>query len=51
LEFVESLDYPEIEKVILFGSVARGEDTEDSDVDLLIISSKKRRMKDVLTKR
>lgn len=26
------------EKVILFGSYARGEETEDSDVDLLVIS-------------
>jgi predicted nucleotidyltransferase len=25
-------------KIILFGSVARGDDTEDSDIDILIIS-------------
>ena len=31
------------EKVILFGSYARGEETEDSDVDLLVISPQKER--------
>jgi len=31
------------EKVILFGSYARGEETEDSDVDLLVISPRKER--------
>lgn len=39
--FSKSLDYPGIEKVILFGSVARREDKEDSDIDLLIISANK----------
>lgn len=29
------------EKVILFGSYARGEETEDSDVDLLVIAHRK----------
>lgn len=47
-EFSKSLDYPEIEKIILFGSVDRGEVTEDSDIDLLIISSKKQETKDKL---
>ncbi len=28
-----------MEKIILFGSVARGEDKEDSDVDVLIITN------------
>jgi len=28
-----------VEKIILFGSVARGEDKEDSDVDVLIITN------------
>lgn len=35
-EFARYLKYPEIEKIILFGSVARGEETKDSDIDLLI---------------
>lgn len=41
INFSNSLDYPEIEEIILFGSVARGEDTKYSDIDLRIISSKK----------
>lgn len=39
-KFSESLDYPEIEKIILFGSVARGDDREGSDIDIIIISTK-----------
>ena len=31
------------EKVILFGSYARGEENVDSDVDLLVIASQKER--------
>ncbi len=34
------------EKVILFGSYARGEETEDSDVDLLVIAPRKERFFD-----
>ncbi len=36
-EFAKSLDEPEIKKIILFGSVARGEDKKNSDIDLLVI--------------
>ena len=32
------------EKVILFGSYARGEETEDSDVDLLVFASTNERL-------
>lgn len=38
IDFAKSLNHPEIEKIILFGSVARGEDTERSDIDILIIT-------------
>jgi predicted nucleotidyltransferase len=31
------------EKVILFGSYARGEESEDSDVDMLVIAPRKER--------
>jgi len=31
------------EKVILFGSYAKGNETEDSDVDLLVVAPKKER--------
>jgi predicted nucleotidyltransferase len=32
------------QKVILFGSYARGEETEDSDIDILVIAPTKERM-------
>ncbi len=46
IEFANSLKFPEIKKIILFGSVARGEDNEDSDIDILIVSTKKTETKD-----
>ncbi|MCK9150523.1 nucleotidyltransferase domain-containing protein [Methanobacterium alcaliphilum] len=46
IEFSNSLDYPEIKKIILFGSVARGDDNKDSDIDILIVSTKKDETKD-----
>ena len=39
IDFAESLSHPEIEKIILYGSVARNEDKKDSDIDILIITS------------
>ncbi|MDR3290621.1 MAG: nucleotidyltransferase domain-containing protein [Methanobrevibacter sp.] len=39
IEFAKSLNSNEIEKIILFGSVARGDDNNDSDIDILIITS------------
>ena len=39
--FRNFLDFPEIDEVILYGSVARGEDHEGSDIDLLVISQDK----------
>jgi predicted nucleotidyltransferase len=41
IEFAKSLNHPEIEKVILFGSVARKEDTKESDIDILIFTKKR----------
>ena len=37
-EFAEAIKSDKIVKIILFGSVARGEDREHSDIDILIIS-------------
>lgn len=37
-EFAKTINSDNIIKIILFGSVARGDDTEDSDIDILIIS-------------
>ncbi len=31
-----------IQKIILFGSCARGEDREDSDIDVLVVTTEKR---------
>jgi len=46
IDFANSLNRPEIEKIILFGSVARGEDSEDSDIDILIIANDKSKIVD-----
>ena len=37
-EFAESIKSEDIDLIILFGSVARGDDTEESDIDILIVS-------------
>ena len=37
-EFANAIKSEYIIKIILFGSVARGDDTEESDIDVLIIS-------------
>ena len=37
-EFAESINSDKIVKIILFGSVARGDDHEGSDIDILIIT-------------
>ena len=52
VNFAKSLDHPEIEKIILFGSVARGDDAKNSDIDILILTSEKTKKikKDVYSK-
>ena len=45
-EFADSIKSKYVIKVILFGSVARGEDTEHSDIDILIISNHRDRIQD-----
>lgn len=37
-EFAEAIQSNDIKQIILFGSVARGEDTDNSDIDILIIT-------------
>jgi len=39
IDFANSLNHSEIEKIILYGSVARGDDRETSDIDIMIITS------------
>ena len=41
IDFAKSLNHPQIEKIILFGSVARGDDIGESDIDVLIVTSKR----------
>lgn len=38
-EFADSICSDDIVKIILFGSVVRGDDTEESDIDILIITT------------
>ena len=37
-EFAKSIKSYDIKLIVLFGSAARGEDTEESDIDVLIVS-------------
>ena len=37
-EFAELIKCYDIKLIILYGSVARGDDTEESDIDILIVS-------------
>lgn len=39
-EFANEIRNDEIIQIILFGSVARGDDEEDSDIDILIVLPK-----------
>ncbi|MCL2156753.1 MAG: nucleotidyltransferase domain-containing protein [Methanobrevibacter sp.] len=41
IDFAKSLNHHEVEKIILFGSVARNEDKKDSDIDILVIAKDK----------
>lgn len=38
-EFANAINSDKIISIILFGSVARGDDTKESDIDILIISN------------
>ena len=37
-EFAECIKSEDIKLIMLFGSVARGDDTDESDIDILIVS-------------
>ena len=47
-EFVKAIKSDYIIKIILFGSVARGDDTEESDIDILIVSNHREEIEDVI---
>ena len=38
-DFADAIKSEYIKKIILFGSVARGDDTQHSDIDILVISN------------
>ena len=48
-EFANAIKSDKIIKIILFGSVAREEDTEDSDIDILIISNEWEQIDSLIT--
>ena len=45
-EFANTVKSEDIIKIILFGSVARGDDTQHSDIDILIICNQRDRIQD-----
>jgi predicted nucleotidyltransferase len=46
--FAKSIDLPEIKKMILFGSVARGDDNDESDIDIFILTTDEDKISDEL---
>ena len=44
--FADKINSDKISKIILFGSVARRDDGEESDIDILIVSSVAREIRD-----
>lgn len=48
-EFAKAIKSDKIIKIILFGSVARGEDNEESDIDILIISNEWEQIDSLIT--
>lgn len=47
-EFAKAIKSEYIIKIILFGSVARGDDTENSDIDILIVSNHPMKIDDII---
>lgn len=47
-EFSDKISSKYIKKMILFGSVARNEDTEESDIDILIISNNREQIEAIV---
>ena len=48
-DFAKTIKSDKIIKIILFGSVARGNDTEESDIDILIISNEWEQIDSLIT--
>ena len=47
-EFANNINSDYIKRIILFGSVARNEDTLDSDIDILIISNYREKIESIV---
>ncbi len=47
--FAKKIKNEHINKIVLFGSVARKEDTEDSDIDILIIADDEEEIEDYVS--
>ena len=48
-EFANKINNKYIKRIVLFGSVARGEDNNDSDIDILIISDNRELIEDKIS--
>ena len=48
-EFANKINNKYIKRIVLFGSVARGEDNDDSDIDILIISDNRELIEDKIS--
>jgi len=48
-EFANAINSDKIIKIILFGSVARGDDHDESDIDILIISNHREDIYDIIS--
>ncbi|KZX16544.1 nucleotidyltransferase domain protein [Methanobrevibacter cuticularis] len=47
-DFANAIKSKYIKKIIVFGSVARGEDNEESDIDILIVSTSREKIEDTV---
>lgn len=47
-EFADAINSDKIIKIIVFGSVARGDDHDDSDIDILILSNQRENIEQVV---
>ena len=48
-EFADKINSDDIKQIILFGSVARGDDSKDSDIDILIVSNNSKKIEPKIT--
>ena len=48
-KFANNINSDYIRQIILFGSVARGEDKEGSDIDILIVTAHKNKVSDKIS--